>query len=117
MNAKIKRKWVSALRSGDYTQGKNKLAHRGSYCCLGVLCDLYTKETGKKWRDRKDEDYQQEQLPKAVQEWADLDENPGVRGIALKEEDGYAKEIPSLAEMNDNGFTFAEIAAVISKQL
>jgi hypothetical protein len=33
-------KWVSALRSGKYKQGKNELRNKDRFCCLGVLCDL-----------------------------------------------------------------------------
>lgn len=35
------RKWVEALRSGEYTQGKNALRDGDKYCCLGVACDVY----------------------------------------------------------------------------
>ena len=37
LDKKIKEKWVKALRSGDYKQGKKRLTHAGRYCCLGVL--------------------------------------------------------------------------------
>lgn len=30
-------KWLTALRSGEFTQGKNYLHHKGKYCCLGVM--------------------------------------------------------------------------------
>jgi hypothetical protein len=53
MNPGIKYGWINALRSGDYTQGKNYLCSgNGSggkmWCCLGVLTDLYQKETNNK---------------------------------------------------------------------
>ena len=32
------KKWVDALRSGDYKQAKGRLECHGSYCCLGVAC-------------------------------------------------------------------------------
>ena len=37
---KTKEKWLVALRSGDYKQGKSTLwdAIDNTYCCLGVLC-------------------------------------------------------------------------------
>jgi hypothetical protein len=38
----FKKRWIAALRSGEYKQGKHKL-HRtedGSYCCLGVACKI-----------------------------------------------------------------------------
>lgn len=41
MDPDVKRKWVEALRSGKYRQGKKFLMtvknKRASYCCLGVL--------------------------------------------------------------------------------
>jgi hypothetical protein len=40
MDAEIKRKWVEALRSGAYEQGRGQLCKDGAYCCLGVLCVL-----------------------------------------------------------------------------
>lgn len=44
-------KWVLALRSGKYQQGKRYLRRdTDSYCCLGVLCDI--SETGK-WKSLK----------------------------------------------------------------
>lgn len=38
MDAEIKRKWVEALRSGQFQQTKKFLHKDGAYCCLGVLC-------------------------------------------------------------------------------
>jgi hypothetical protein len=40
MDAEVKRKWVDALRSGDYEQGMNRLRRGNRYCCLGVLCSV-----------------------------------------------------------------------------
>lgn len=44
MNADNVRKWVEALRSGDYVQTEGTLCRRydaeARYCCLGVVCDL-----------------------------------------------------------------------------
>lgn len=45
MNTGIKAKWVEALRSGEYKQGKGYLKTDIGFCCLGVLCDLHSKET------------------------------------------------------------------------
>ena len=47
----LKRKWLAALRSGEYTQGRGFLARATGeeneageplheFCCLGVLCDI-----------------------------------------------------------------------------
>jgi len=40
MNQEVKAKWVEALRSGKYKQGRKTLKHAGRYCCLGVLCEV-----------------------------------------------------------------------------
>ena len=41
MNKELRNRWVAALRSGDYLQGRNTLvAKKGDryyFCCLGVL--------------------------------------------------------------------------------
>lgn len=35
----FKAKWVAALRSGEYKQGRGQLRnHNNEYCCLGVAC-------------------------------------------------------------------------------
>lgn len=43
-----KKKWIEALRSGKYKQGRAALKEvRGKtakYCCLGVLCDLAARD-------------------------------------------------------------------------
>jgi hypothetical protein len=44
MDPAVKEKWIEALRSGDYEQGKGALSIAGTYCCLGVLCDLAVKD-------------------------------------------------------------------------
>src|SRR5690348_18296721 len=74
MNQEIKKKWVKALRSGEYKQGTSLLYNSANetYCCLGVLCDLYTKET--KIEYRKDGEIK-EILPNEVIKWAGLEDN------------------------------------------
>lgn len=50
MNPKIKVKWLAALRSGKYKQGRNALRPTDDrFCCLGVLCDVVAP---KKWDKR-----------------------------------------------------------------
>ena len=57
MNKVIKRKWLKALRSGEYKQGRGRLltcnveGDNPKFCCLGVLTDLYIKaHKTKKWQ-------------------------------------------------------------------
>jgi len=40
MNPEIKQKWIVALRSGEYNQGKGYLCINNKYCCLGVLSEI-----------------------------------------------------------------------------
>ena len=44
MKPEIAEKWIKALRSGDYIQGKDKLKNNIFFCCLGVLCEIAVKE-------------------------------------------------------------------------
>ena len=51
------RKWVEALRSGDYKQAEGALSRGDSYCCLGVACDIYRKSAKRgKWITDEDGD-------------------------------------------------------------
>jgi hypothetical protein len=79
MKDDVKKKWVAALRSGKYKQGCGALRRNDEYCCLGVLCDVYRKETGKRWvRQKGHEEFAIHQstggLPTRVREWAGLDQ-------------------------------------------
>lgn len=83
MKPKIKAMWIEALRGGKYKQcrgdlhkvGKN--GGKGSYCCLGVLCDLHRKEKGQKWYKSETGDQlylgEADELPADVAKWAGLD--------------------------------------------
>jgi hypothetical protein len=43
----FKRKWIEALRSGEYKQGKYTLFDKdnNSFCCIGVACTIYNNNT------------------------------------------------------------------------
>lgn len=79
MNQEIKARWVTALRSGEYKQGIGMLRREnGDFCCLGVLCDLHSKETGNEWYTEKLFSYfyylqNKKVLPVKVQEWSGVD--------------------------------------------
>ena len=40
MDPKAKKKWLKALRSGDYCQTQGTLVDETGYCCLGVLAEV-----------------------------------------------------------------------------
>lgn len=47
MNAEWKKKWVAALRSGDFKQGTMRMYKDGANCAFGVLDAIVSEETGK----------------------------------------------------------------------
>jgi hypothetical protein len=111
MKSEIKERWLKALRSGEYKQGTDRLySLDGSFCCLGVLADIFIREMGGKWKWEKDDHYVHYifsgcykdiyLLPMEVREWAGKIENE-----------------KRLATLNDSGSTFEEIAKVIEKEL
>lgn len=118
MNKRIKAKWLEALRSGRYKQGRDKLKNGDKFCCLGVLCDLHRLENNKTRKLKlgwgEGETYLDEDaiLPDAVMEWAGLEtKNPIVEDYDLATfNDGYkgCKVRPH---------TFKQIAKLIEKHL
>ena len=119
MNIDIKAQWLTALRSGDYRQGTGVLRTADDqYCCLGVLCDLAEKAGvvavhlpigNHAYFYGDDEGGTDTVLPQVVEDWAGLDgENPWVK------HDGKSDAI---AELNDKGATFSQLADLIEEQL
>ena len=81
MNKELRNKWVTALRSGEYKQGRKQLYHAGRFCCLGVLADIKGEPVRKTaWNDQEQAFY-----------WIHGPRNADYE-IALR-----------LAEMNDKG--------------
>jgi len=113
MKKSIKKEWVDALRSGEYKQTKGVLKDKDSFCCLGVLCDIHSKETGEEWEE---DTYFVEvgELPERVVSWAELTGfNPSNPLVKVND---ITKRI-SLAELNDGGKIFDEIADIIEENL
>lgn len=123
MNPEVKKLWVKALRSGKYKQGTGVL-HRTDdrFCCLGVLCEVAIKQ-GVQLSTKIDEDlgfyYYDDAdavLPEKVQKWAELEvANPDV--YIRQPPYSFGNVLTSLAELNDDRFSFEEIAKVIEDQL
>lgn len=117
MNEEVKVKWVAALRSGEYQQGQDSLRtyYLGveQFCCLGVLCDLHARETGKHWSsdveaNRFKYDGEEELLPRSVAAWAGLDTSPVIQ---------FGGQPLAITEVNDGGESFLDIADAIEGQL
>ncbi len=115
MNKDIKAEWIKALLSGDYGQGESCLRQDNKFCCLGVLCDIHAKSdcADEDWKPDNYEDHmyylgQSLSLPNEVRLWAGLTQsNPTFSNI------GMPHPYDDLAALNDNGYTFEEIAKVI----
>lgn len=111
MNKEIAKKWVKALRSGKYKQGKGFLrTTKNEYCCLGVLCEIHrTVHKKNKWVTKDGvKFYMQTEaaLPKTVMKWANV-----------KRQFGSLSSETTLAALNDNGKTFNQIADIIEKRV
>lgn len=122
MREGVKDRWVAALRSGDYKQTRETLRDCDGFCCLGVLCDLYIRETedaytlrARAWEvknvfhvpvvDTGKYYYENAVLPKPVREWA-----------GMETDDGSFDNDQCLASLNDGGFGFKEIADTIEQK-
>jgi len=113
MKKNIAMKWVKALESGDYKQGRERLRSKSNkFCCLGVLCNIHAQENPKFAKKMKDNlSYGTDGfgtpeggvLPVEVMEWAGMENTDGK----------YASFIPSLIELNDGGVNFEKIAQTI----
>lgn len=44
INKKQFQKWIEALDSGEYSQGRSRLQSKEGYCCLGVACKVLIPE-------------------------------------------------------------------------
>ena len=115
MNKEIKDTWITALRSGMYQRTEGNLRRgENEYCCLGVLCDLYSPDS---WQRRATDtswdelvytyvfvvgESKQDEMPQTeVLTWANLE---------------YS-DARALADMNDSGKDFATIAQWIEDNL
>ena len=124
------RKWVAALRSGEYVQDVGRLRTQNGFCCLGVACDLYAKKIGKgEWKPYtptfdKPAFYINVKsygrgLPTDVADWLgfriSVNDQIQYYGDYMSEGEGD-EEDPSLASANDDGRTFDEIADIIESE-
>ena len=104
-------KWVEALRSGDYEQTQGCLQDSKGYCCLGVACVVYEKETGWKLPRNTDGFYSGIHLGLSfskVRRWLGLNGN---------EAPVNDPDIECLTGLNDEKeYTFEQIAEVIESE-
>jgi hypothetical protein len=101
MNKETRDKWIAALRSGRYAQGKGMLRDVDNYCCLGVLCDI-----------------------SGLGEWsgnsyvANHDSRAFLLPVVVRDTSGLSEgRMGELSSMNDRGSAFSEIADYIERTL
>ena len=121
--------WMKALRSGDYSQGKDVLCRERNgtfeYCCLGVACEIsglgkfvpipglsnplnvfnfVIKEELSQYATLPGE---YATLPEEVQDW-----------LGLRSHCGWYDNggIQSLTKLNDKGISFTTIADIIESE-
>lgn len=124
MKPEIAKRWIDALNSGVYKQTKDVLCkldenNKPSYCCLGVLCELYRDENHIKTAvcDSWDECFDVlayagniEILPEDVRKWAGMKTS---KGILPQTDPVYQQNC--LASINDGGAGFDEMAELIKE--
>lgn len=126
MNPQVKAKWLAKLRSNKYRQGKNWLRitdeeGETSFCCLGVLCELYNEEEGRlellsssQYGRGSTYDGEAKVLPPKVASWAGLLEDGAGYYIVNPRDEGRMTALPIL---NDTGYSFEAIADILEQQL
>lgn len=142
MNLDVKKRWIEALRSGDYKQTEGTLNRNDeTFCCLGVLCELAVEDgvVTKKYDDMPagikdgvvgyrltEVDFTQDEmfrkyteydlLPRSVMAWAGLEaQNPDVE---YHDPSSDYSQVTCISSLNDEfHMNFEQIANVIEEQL
>jgi hypothetical protein len=127
MQLDVIRKWVDALRSGNYQQAKGYLKRKrqdGSvgFCCLGVLGDIVSPSAWSKWSPDNPRfqswNGKEEQLPEDV--WYEyvgdvFKSEPYETDGNIYEDEQEVCTQELLATKNDSGYTFDQIANLIEE--
>ena len=122
LNPTVKKRWLDALRSGEYHQGAGRLRTAPSslgggdrFCCLGVLCDVVKDDLGLSWEAITSHPSTIYWMAEGVayppdDVWRYVTDTVDVEQLPLP--DGAGEP---LAAANDSGWTFDRLAAVIEK--
>lgn len=125
MKLEVAKKWIEALRSGKYKKTVGTLKRvdnyeQGSFCALGVLCDIYQREherpllehkiSAKAKRSKVAIDGEVDLIPEEVRVWAGMSSPAG----HVETKHGELT-IPCL---NDEGrMSFKKIADIIEENI
>lgn len=110
MSPAFKKKVVVALRSGEYKQSQEYLYNstEGGYCCLGLMSKLCGVS---------DKDLEYKELPDNLSAENYKKLVPFLRQDLYVDQDSDDSIILKLAQMNDDGKSFKQIAAYIERYL
>lgn len=116
-------KW---LRSGKFKQGRMRLRTQDNeYCCLGIACEYYGAdgwhETELGWEYKTDDESEpiclRASMPKAVTDYFGFFDSLGsfvmAAGGHMLELRDRANKVVNAAALNDEGFSFEQIADMI----
>ncbi len=122
----LQEKWLQELESGKHAQTKSVLFDGKGYCCLGVACRFVfgIEPTmrhgdflfGDKFSIMPMQEWQKLGLNDGSGRFSSVQSKTKFHDIMTKLNSGIAEEIhkkTSLAEYNDKGATFTQIAAAI----
>lgn len=122
LSPEVKARWLEALRSGKYKQGREMLRpNRNCFCCLGVLADITDKDAWSKdgvfyWRAVENgfEDRSTE-LPSDFRKQVGLSLEQVRVLVSMNDGDGPSHMAPSTLVVEPK--SFAEIADYIEANL
>ena len=116
MNKLIADKWVKALRSGEYTQGTDRLQSSYGFCCLGVLCKVGELEGVEVIKNEHIGQIEGSELisQEAIKEWSGIKTNTCESYVIPTKTNKINQR--NLAYLNDSGeYDFNKIADLIEE--
>ena len=102
MDKALKAKWLEALRSGRYKQGRYRLRNNGDeFCCLGVLCDIsghgeWEHLPGKGYTYKRGEEDDDSGLPQFMHDIVNMTCQQGYKLMGMNDDDWLS--FPEIAE-------------------
>ena len=107
MKKEVAEKWIADLRANPDLQGKGYLEHNDKYCCLGRLCVVLDMPLPDDKLVLSDHEVI------AAGMYSKVGRLP--HRFPSKNYENDNQEFGWLSELNDNGYSFAEIADIIEK--
>lgn len=106
-------KWLDALRSGRYSQGKDYLRCGDNYCCLGVAAELFDVPSSVDCLNESDGSPIYEFGGDVFEAPLQVLQNLALYGFVGEPAPDAEGILGCLTELNDGGKSFSEIADII----